>query len=914
MTIQTTSTILKGAIATSQELLTSYALGDELLGDLTVAFGAEYNRDAAQELVTQWQTGEFDSFPEVEIRNSAEINGANGAYSVDTNKIYIAQEYLLANADNINAVSDLVIEEYGHYVDANINSVDAAGDEGDIFSRLVKGESFTDGELQELKLENDKAVITLGGEEIAIEQNGTVVDERFNPPFLPGVPWSERIVDLGVFNMSSNQFDNDYRFFDNLRADSFDFTYYSTINGTNSDDLIYGNGASIINRVEPYSYDNDFFIERGEEINGRDGDDTIYGDGGNDNLYGGNGNDVLYGGNGSDVLNGGNGSDLLFSGDLSKGGSDLLTGGSGTDTFFLGEPDKGSTTTSGGEINLANLGLSVAGDVTDTIFTVFFPMLKIAKEIVPMIFDVTKALTNNKPKTVVKPPSKAAFAQIKDFNPREDVVFIPLAKDGNPNVFISEDSNSQSDISFKYDTEQSVDIFATLKFAPNIFEDGSNLSSQARKAFIDSLKENALIIDSNGASLGIKNSETLDIDSSTKQNLSSLGTRFLVLGAYSGQQREGNINTNYLYGTNYGDLFFGSAARAGGGVSFVPQQDRADEFYGFDGNDRFEGHGGNDLLFGGNGQDTASYAQVNQNIGITVDLTNTKTDANGTYVEVTNDGFGDKDRLYSIENVVGSNYDDTIFGNQYNNELYGGEGNDKLDGNAGNDPSTLDVHVYASSWKQINTSGYSLDKLALGDFNGDGKTDVFRSDGGKWHISEGGTSGWKLINTPGYGMGSLSLGDFNGDGKTDVFRSDGGKWQISEGGTSDWKYFNTSGYSVDDLAFDDFNSDGKTDVFYADGSKWQVAYTQDMNDDDDILTGGKGADTFIFDSYNEGIDTITDFSHEEGDKIQIGSGFGANSIDLFSYDSGNGQLSFEGNHFVSLNTDSGFSISEDIIL
>ncbi|MBV6627957.1 MAG: hypothetical protein KI793_34410 [Rivularia sp. (in: Bacteria)] len=43
-------------------------------------------------------------------------------------------------------------------------------DEGDIFSRLVRGESFTDGELQELKLENDKAVITLDGEEIAIEQ------------------------------------------------------------------------------------------------------------------------------------------------------------------------------------------------------------------------------------------------------------------------------------------------------------------------------------------------------------------------------------------------------------------------------------------------------------------------------------------------------------------------------------------------------------------------------------------------------------------------------------------------------------------------------------------------------------------------------------------------------------------------
>jgi len=178
MTSQTTFSILNDAfclqqrfaIATSQVLLTKYALGDEVIGDLTTAFGYKYDRYAASDLITQWQTGEFDSFPEFEIRSSAEINGANGAYSVDTNKIYISEEYLLANTNNISAVSALVLEEYGHYVDASINSVDSAGDEGAIFSGLVRGESFSDGELQQLQQENDKAVITLDGEEIAIEQ------------------------------------------------------------------------------------------------------------------------------------------------------------------------------------------------------------------------------------------------------------------------------------------------------------------------------------------------------------------------------------------------------------------------------------------------------------------------------------------------------------------------------------------------------------------------------------------------------------------------------------------------------------------------------------------------------------------------------------------------------------------------
>ncbi|MEM9272051.1 MAG: FG-GAP-like repeat-containing protein [Cyanobacteria bacterium P01_F01_bin.143] len=170
MKTQTTSTILNNAIASSQELLTQFSLSEDLIADLSVAFGSEYDSEAAQELISQWQTRAFGAFPEIEIRSAAEINGANGAYSADTNKIYISEEYLQANADDVRAVSDLILEEYGHFVDASINSVDSAGDEGAIFSGLVQGESFTESKLQQLQLENDQAIITLDGQEIAIEQ------------------------------------------------------------------------------------------------------------------------------------------------------------------------------------------------------------------------------------------------------------------------------------------------------------------------------------------------------------------------------------------------------------------------------------------------------------------------------------------------------------------------------------------------------------------------------------------------------------------------------------------------------------------------------------------------------------------------------------------------------------------------
>jgi len=48
---------------------------------------------------------------------------------------------------------------------------------------------------------------------------------------------------------------------------------------------------------------------------------------------------------------------------------------------------------------------------------------------------------------------------------------------------------------------------------------------------------------------------------------------------------------------------------------------------------------------------------------------------------------------------------------------------------------------------------------------------------------------------------------------------------------------------------------------------------------DDLLTGGAGADKFNFSSFNQGIDTITDFDSTQGDRIQVSTGgFGGELI------------------------------------
>ncbi|MGK7955955.1 MAG: FG-GAP repeat domain-containing protein, partial [Crocosphaera sp.] len=430
MTTQAISTILESAIASSQELLTQYSLNDGLLGDLTTAFGSEYDSDVATNLVTQWQTGNFASFPEIEVRSSTEINGADGAYSADTNRIYVSEEFLLANSNNVQAISDLVIEEYGHYIDARINTVDAAGDEGDIFSRLVRGESFSEGELQQLKAENDQVIVNIDGQELAIEQQ------------------------------------------------------------TNS----------IV-------------------INGRQGNDFLHGD-----------------------------------------------VGSGTSSNW--QTLNGSSTT------------------------------------------------------------------------LDQLAFGDFDGDGKTDVFRPTGSSWQ-----------------------------------------------------------------------------------ISYGGTTGWQT--------LNGSGFGldKLAFGD----------------------------FNGDGKTDV-FRPNGES------------------------------------------WQIS--------------------YGG----------------------TTGWQTLAGSGRTLDQLAFGDFNGDGKTDVFRATGSSWQVAYSGQGSWQTLRGSSFLLKDLAFGDFNGDGKTDVFRPNGESWRVSYSGSSGWQTLATSAFGLDQLAFGDFNGDGNTDVFRPDGSKWNISYALEMPSNDEI-NGFDGDDT-----------------------------------------------------------------------
>ncbi|MCA9665191.1 MAG: VCBS repeat-containing protein [Myxococcales bacterium] len=129
----------------------------------------------------------------------------------------------------------------------------------------------------------------------------------------------------------------------------------------------------------------------------------------------------------------------------------------------------------------------------------------------------------------------------------------------------------------------------------------------------------------------------------------------------------------------------------------------------------------------------------------------------------------------------------------------------------------------SGAWAQRNSSSYTLASLRFGDFDGDGKTDVFRAGSGGWFISSAASSGWKQINTLADNVATLAFGDFDGDGKTDVFKSEGGRWYWSRSGTAAWAQRNSSSYTLASLRFGDFDGDGKTDVFRAGSAGWFIS-------------------------------------------------------------------------------------------
>jgi VCBS repeat protein len=130
-----------------------------------------------------------------------------------------------------------------------------------------------------------------------------------------------------------------------------------------------------------------------------------------------------------------------------------------------------------------------------------------------------------------------------------------------------------------------------------------------------------------------------------------------------------------------------------------------------------------------------------------------------------------------------------------------------------------------AEWRYLNDMTVEMGSLLFGDFDGDGRTDVFTQRGREWFVSWGGASPWEKINESDARMTDFAIGDFDDDHRADVFYADGQTWFVSSGGVAPFTALDTSGFRIPDLRFGDFNGDGKTDVFSVVSGQWMVAYS-----------------------------------------------------------------------------------------
>jgi len=257
-----------------------------------------------------------------------------------------------------------------------------------------------------------------------------------------------------------------------------------------------------------------------------------------------------------------------------------------------------------------------------------------------------------------------------------------------------------------------------------------------------------------------------------------------------------------VYGRDSDDIIYDNRAINGrplvapDGSTYIPAGS------GSSGDDRIFGAGGRDTIFAGDGQnyydggaetDTVVYSRASVGVNVDLDTGN----GQGT-------GIGDGvDTLVSIENVTGSNHDDTIAGSGVANVLVGGIGDDSLHGGGGRDS------LFGGADDDMLDGGGDGDKL-YGDEGTDTLVYLFSPNGVVIDLANGTASG--------------------GDAQGDSFRSIENVW----------------GSQYDDT----LRGDSGDNVLF--GAKGQ-----------DVLAGGKGSDRFVYGSPNESTrlrpDIIQDF-------------------------------------------------------
>jgi fibro-slime domain-containing protein/RHS repeat-associated protein len=168
-TSQTEIVSLGKALAISQ--IQDFFNHSHLLEQFKIAFGQDVEPEKLDSILQNWLT-EGNKVPDIEIVSARILGKADGGFDTVNNKIYLSSN--LIERGKLSEIVPVIIEEIGHYLDSKIHpNGDAAGDEGEIFSQLVRFVNISAEEYVTLINEDDHATIILNNHPTVIEQSVT---------------------------------------------------------------------------------------------------------------------------------------------------------------------------------------------------------------------------------------------------------------------------------------------------------------------------------------------------------------------------------------------------------------------------------------------------------------------------------------------------------------------------------------------------------------------------------------------------------------------------------------------------------------------------------------------------------------------------------------------------------------------
>lgn len=460
------------------------------------------------------------------------------------------------------------------------------------------------------------------------------------------------------------------------------------------------------------------------------GNDTIKGLGGDDVLVGGAGKDKLFGGNGQDQLFGGLGNDTINPGENGPGSFDHIEAGRGIDKVIL-------TAVKTGYAQLGHFDVTkrIIVDIDGNANT---GTINKGSQGRTDITDVKNPLTGDGFGII-----GTVLNDIYNINPGDNGWMQVRGRAGADTFNISASTGT---VRLDY---RASDVFggihANLKKG-KVANDGYGNSdtitgtgqvNELRATMMDdtiigSNKDERFILMAGDDSVnGGGGTDMLRYDRSGVDAVNvdlSAGT---ATGSWLGMSFTHTISAieDVRGSRDQGDTLVGNAGAnmldGRGGADDLSGKNGADELIGGDGNDNLNGGRGGDILDGGNGIDTARYDSATA--AVRVNLLNS----------AVNTGEASGDSFVSIENIIGSAFNDRLQGSNGKNRIEGGNGDDRLegkkgadtliggkgkdwiDGGKGNDTMSgkggVDTFVFANGGGKDTITDFNGDKLRLDD-------------------------------------------------------------------------------------------------------------------------------------------------------------------------------------------------------